>query len=67
MEPPNNEHHWVGHFFSLFRGFLYREVFLILIFGYGLEIPCIYRFYGPEPYVKKFREVLQALNANGLL
>lgn len=35
--------------------------------GYGLEIPCIYKFYGPEPYVKKLREVLQALKANGLL
>ena len=34
---------------------------------YGLEIPCIYRLYGPEPYLKKLREVLQALNAIGLL
>ena len=28
VEPPNNEHHWDGNIFSLFRGFLYREVFM---------------------------------------
>ena len=21
--------------------------------GYGLEIPCVYRFYGPKPYTDK--------------
>ena len=29
VEPPNNEGHWVGHFFSLL---LYREIFSSLIF-----------------------------------
>ena len=35
--------------------------------GYGLEIPCIYRFYGPEPYTKKLREIVASLHARGLL
>lgn len=35
--------------------------------GYGLEIPCIYRFYGPEPYIKKLSEILLALKTKGLL
>ena len=25
--------------------------------GYGLEIPCVYQFYGPKPYIDKLREV----------
>ena len=35
--------------------------------GYGLEIPCIYHFYGPEPYTKKLREIAASLHARGLL
>ena len=26
--------------------------------GYSLEIPCIYEFYGPKPYIDKLREVI---------
>ena len=32
--------------------------------GYGLEVPCIYRLYGPEAYLHKVRQVLQDLRAN---
>ena len=35
--------------------------------GYGLEIPCIYRFYGPQPYVTKLEEVIAALRDQHLL
>ena len=35
--------------------------------GYGLEIPCIYRFYGPEPYVKKLKDILTSLSDSGLI
>lgn len=27
--------------------------------GYGLEIPCIYRFYGPKLYIDRLKQVLQ--------
>ena len=30
--------------------------------GYGLEIPCVYEFYGPKPYIDKLREVIDSLN-----
>ena len=29
--------------------------------GYGLEIPCVYQFYGPKPYIDKLREVIDSL------
>ena len=32
--------------------------------GYGLEVLCIYRLYGPEAYLHKVRQVLQDLRAN---
>ena len=25
--------------------------------GYGLEVPCIYRLYGPQPYTEKFKKL----------
>ena len=25
--------------------------------GYGLEVPRVYQFYGPKPYIDKLREV----------
>ena len=34
---------------------------------YGLEVPCIYRFYWPEPYIRKLQELLSTLRADGLL
>ena len=30
--------------------------------GYGLEVPCVYCFYGAEKYVKRLREVLDRLD-----
>ena len=27
--------------------------------GYGMEVPCIYRLYGPEEYIKKLQELVQ--------
>ena len=27
--------------------------------GYGQEVPCIYRLYGPELYLQKVKQVLQ--------
>ena len=35
--------------------------------GNGLEILCIYSFYGPELYVKKLQEVFASLTVNRLL
>ena len=32
--------------------------------GYGLEV---YRFYGPEPYIRKLQEFLSSLRAAGLI
>ena len=29
--------------------------------GYGLEIPCVYRLYGPKVYIDKMRESLKDL------
>ena len=27
--------------------------------GYGLEIPCVYSLYGPQPYIEKLKELVQ--------
>ena len=35
--------------------------------GYGLEIPCVYQFYGPKPYINKLREVINSLKTSGLV
>ena len=35
--------------------------------GYGLEIPCVYALYGPEPYILKLEELLTSLEAKGLV
>ena len=35
--------------------------------GYGLEIPCIYRLYGPKPYTDRIKEIVNSLHRNGLL
>ena len=32
--------------------------------GYGPEVPCIYRSYGPKTYLDKVREVLRDLHVN---
>ena len=29
--------------------------------GYGLEVPCVYRFHGPEQYLGRFKGVLDRL------
>ena len=34
--------------------------------GYGLEIPCVYSFYGPKPYISKLQELVASLEAKGL-
>ncbi len=35
--------------------------------GYGLEIPCVYRLYGPKVYMDTMKEVIGSLSAAGLL
>jgi len=35
--------------------------------GYGLEIPCVYQFYGPKPYIDKLPEVVDSLKTSGLV
>ena len=35
--------------------------------GYGLEVPCVYRLYGPKVYVEKMRELVNSLRTAGLL
>ena len=34
---------------------------------YGLEIQCVYQFYGPKPYIDKLREVIDSLKTPGLV
>ena len=31
------------------------------------EIPCVYQFYGPKPYIDKLREVIDSLKTSGLV
>ena len=33
--------------------------------GYGLEVPCVYRLYGPNIYVDKMKELIESLLADG--
>ena len=33
--------------------------------GYGLEIPCVYRVYGPKTYVDKLKELTDSMKAAG--
>ena len=35
--------------------------------GYGLEIPCIYRLYGPSIYINRMKELVDTLVAAGHL
>ena len=35
--------------------------------GYGLEIPCVYRLYGPKTYIDKMRELMKSLKTAGLV
>jgi len=34
---------------------------------YGLEIPCVYQFYEPKPYIDKLREGIDSLKTSGLV
>ena len=33
--------------------------------GYGLEIPCTYRLYGPPAYINTMKELVESLAASG--
>ena len=33
--------------------------------GYGQEVPCIYRLYGPKIYVDKMKELVDGMFADG--
>ena len=33
----------------------------------GLEVPCVYRLYGPKVYIEKMRELVNSLKTAGLL
>ena len=35
--------------------------------GYGLEVPCVYRFHGPEQYLGRFKGVLDRLEQTNVL
>jgi hypothetical protein len=35
--------------------------------GYGLEMPCVYRLYGPKVYVERMNELVNSLRRAGLL
>ncbi len=35
--------------------------------GYGLEIPCVYHFYGPPRYIQRLKDTLEPLIAAGHL
>ena len=34
---------------------------------YGLEVPCVYRLYGPKVYIEKMRELVNSLRTAGVL
>ncbi len=33
--------------------------------GYGLEVPCIYRLYGPKVYIARMKEMVEPLITAG--
>ena len=35
--------------------------------GYGLEVPCVYRLYGPKVYLEKMKQLVNSLRTAGLL
>lgn len=35
--------------------------------GYGLEIPCVYRLYGPPKYINRMKELVDSLITSGHL
>ena len=35
--------------------------------GYGQEVPCIFRLYGPKRYIEKMKEFIDSLSTAGLL
>lgn len=35
--------------------------------GYGLEVPCTYRLYGPRPFIERITQIVQSLQERGLL
>ena len=35
--------------------------------GYGLEVPCVYRLYGPKIYVERLNELVDSLRKAGLI
>lgn len=35
--------------------------------GYGLEVPCVYKFYGPKPFISKLQSLFKSLQDKGLL
>ena len=35
--------------------------------GYGLEVLCTYRLYGPRPFIERITQIVQSLQERGLL
>lgn len=35
--------------------------------GYGMEVPCIYRLYGPTMYIQRLQQIIQSLQERELL
>ena len=35
--------------------------------GYGMEVPCKYRLYGPKPYIQKMKQIVDSITASGHL
>ena len=35
--------------------------------GYGMEVPCIYRLYGPTIYIHRLQQIIQSLQERELL
>ena len=33
--------------------------------GYGLDIPCTYRLYGPPAYINRMKQLVESLAASG--
>ena len=35
--------------------------------GYGLEVPCLYRLYGPKAYIDKIKDLIDSLRSAGFV
>ena len=66
--------HNLAHYFSQFLRRDFNKGFVEITgpkinrgAGYGLEVPCVYRLYGPKIYVERLNELVDSLRKAGLI